>query len=211
MAIVRVPDTYQNPDLAEAGLLAITAWSPIYDTYPGDHGRIGKRYIPLAFMFQRWDGRLGWFGGKVDPKDRAEPDTYPGENLACKKAAVRETLEEGGIDVEEDMIHQFLSHTTDLYLVRMFHWDLRATSVSNLREILRDAMRRPEMNFAEGCPVLVHLADYGHGRGWANLINGNNLMPGVREELITLRAHLYADAPAVANAQPLEIYPPGGL
>lgn len=62
-----------------------------YEGVPESHR---DRRIPSVYMVMRWDGTLGFFGGRVDPGETIE------------QAAVREVFEEANLDIDpEALVH----------------------------------------------------------------------------------------------------------
>lgn len=168
--------------------IALTAWVCIYADYHGNLPEAARKAMyPMVLMMQRWDGAIGFPGGKVDA----------GEDLVG--AAVREAFEEAGLVIFPSALTPLYAHEAGNIVVNLFRVDrsLAASTFESLRRTLRDAADARDA-IAEGSPFWAHLADYGKDGGWKRLRNSNMLSTAVAEELDAVRAAMYADAPAEA-------------
>lgn len=184
------------PGKHQGVFVAVTAWARVWAEHhaakSGD-ARDARYLYPLVLMMQRWDGAIGFPGGKVDP---GETDLLA--------AGVREGFEEAGISLVASDLSPVCAHEADRIVVNLLHVEagrheqsfnlIREMSMDFLREILRNAASARDA-IAEGSPFWAHLADYGKGQGWRKLRDSNMLSTAVGEELDAVRAAMYANAP----------------
>ncbi len=162
---------------SDAVFAGIGAWAPIYETYAGEPFETRMLLRPMALMVHRWDGMIGFPGGKVDHGE---------DNLS---ALLRELREEIAYDLPglpaETHTHE---HVTASGAVMRLHFMIAEPAV-----LSRDDMRRVIVNaagaehaFAEGSAIWVHLAEYRDGEGLSRLLGSGALAPRVLDELALL-------------------------
>ena len=166
--------------------VAITAWVPLYEHYEDDSMSEERRnaLYPVVVMQSRWDGHMGFVGGKVDKLDRGDP----------KRAIVREAAEEVNFPVDYESLVHVVSHESETMRLDCFRIDLGINTMQDLQWFLEDAAQASQ-TICEGTTVIAHLCDYGSNRGWHNLRNSNVLSSAVGLELDKIRALLLADIP----------------
>lgn len=71
-----------------------------YENYPHVEKRVADMNIPIVFMINRWDGKIGFPGGMVE------------EGETPLVAAIREAKEEIGLELTEDQL-EFVVTTTE--------------------------------------------------------------------------------------------------
>lgn len=151
--------------------VALTATSKLYKDYedPTMTPEYRNTSFPVALMIHRWDGRLGFPGGFAEN----------GENPS--DVALRELMEEVGYDAT-GILKGVCAHAAEKFVAHLHHAHLGELSVSELQQLLIKASKA-EHAVVEGCPIWVHLQDYGRGKGLPVLMNSNMLAMAVREEL----------------------------
>lgn len=178
----RVPfDRPPRPGQREASFCAVTAWAPVYEGYRGVPEAERGRPHAVALLVDRWDGRVGFPGGAVDP----------GESPL--DAALRELFEEAGLRLARPPA-PLVAHDCGGVLARLYHADLGAVRGDDLRRIAAGAAAARDA-VAEGFAVWRHFAAYRHGAGLAAVLASGNLAPAVADEIEALAAALAASAP----------------
>lgn len=130
-----------------------------------------KKDTKLLLFMNRWDGKIGFPGGKVDP----------GENLI--QALKREVLEEinFNLTIEPKLIcsHNIKEKNKNVHL---FHLDLPFNLVKSIMINCVDSQ-----DFINECNglTLTHLENYNNDKGINNYLK-NNLVDSVLEETILL-------------------------
>ena len=126
-----------------------------------------QRVVPTCVMINRYDGKMGFVGGFVEPKESLE------------EAVRREVKEEIGYSIslplKEVVAHELDNITTYSFALKLPYLEL-------LR-IQQEALKAPHFGSELTGVFLAHLYDYGGQRGLVNLM-GNNLAPSVREEMM---------------------------
>lgn len=144
--------------------------------------------VPVIAMINRWDGRIGFLGGKVEA----------GETLA--EAAAREAHEaheEAGIDFDVHILEE--ETYVDLYIadlqpivshefqagkepLKTHLFAIEVPKVENLIELMDLAF----FDLGETVGVtLVYVGDFGKGKGFPKFLK-NQMASSVREELCEL-------------------------
>ena len=171
---------------AHTAFFFVVFWAPIYAHYPDDVMNKEQRegLYPLIVMQNRWDGHLGGVGGKVDPSDKGD----------ARKACVREGSEEINLPVDYTKLVPLVSHQSETTRIDAFIYDLGTLTMDQAHWILEDAAQATH-TICEGTTAMMHLCDYGKGRGWPNLRSSNMLSTMVGEELDAVMAYLVANQP----------------
>lgn len=127
--------------------------------------------IPTCMMINRWDGTIGFVGGKVD------------EGYSLEEAIKKEVKEEVGFDLdlklEEVVAHDIGPITTHAFASQV--------SYEKLRNIQRNAVNAEDMGSEVTGVFLPHLVDYSEitssrDGGIVDLYKAE-MQPSVREEL----------------------------
>lgn len=166
-----------NDENRDAVFTALVSEYVLPNMYGQDSGKI----INVVVMQNRWDGRYGFAGGKVDG------------NETLIEAARRELAEEinvtkeetAGFNFEEVCTHEFSiggekTMNTHLYMVKVNLEDLKGIMARSFSS---------EHIISENCGnVFVHLENY-KNKGFNQFIK-NNFASSVKEELVILARHL---------------------
>lgn len=161
-----------NPENKKQGVfLALTANSKIYLDY--DDPKMTMEYrntsFPIAFMLSRWDNRVGFFGGFLDPTET---------NL--KQVALREVKEEFGLELEERNLKAIVSHDIGSVVVHVFHHHLGELNREQIKSLMTNAYKNAKDIVSEGVPTIVYLEE---GKCLDRFLNSNVLAPAVKEEM----------------------------
>ncbi len=157
-SIRRIPFGQTNPDKTNAVFLAIY----VDAISPWKYFKDEIRHIscPALIMIDRWDGRMGFPGGTVEP---SEP---------LLDALVREIKEEIGINIKPDKTHPVVSHegriVTHLYGLKV----LEAEFLHIYYHILN--------NFSRS--ILLHAYEEGDSSHFMSEITGIKIVPLVTHE-----------------------------
>lgn len=166
--------------------VAITMWLPLYEHYEDDSmsEEHRKGLYPVVVMQSRWDGHMGFVGGKVDKKDKGDP----------RLAIIREASEEINFPVDYESLLHVVSHESEKMRLDCFQIHLGVAHMSQAHWLLEDASQA-DQTICEGSTVIAHLCDYGSNRGWHNLRNSNVLSSAVAAELDKIRELMLAHIP----------------
>lgn len=173
----------------QAAFTVITARATIYQDYTHVPKETRAMDHNVAVMMNRWDGRIGFPGGNVDPTDRT-----------LAHAAVRELREELGYEADIAALVPLRSDViNDFITVHAFHLDLGKVPFERLLEILRDGIGA-EHAIAEGTPFWAHLENYKNkdqviNNGLIHLVWSSNLVSAVHEELVEVCGKLGIHVP----------------
>lgn len=174
------------PDgLKQAAFVAVTAWVPVYRDYhdlPAG-SVLSDSLVPMVLLQQRWDGRVGFPGGKVDPDE------------SLVECAAGEAAEEAGILIEDHaQLSHVISHETARMRLHLLRLDLGCVSMAAAKLVLHRAVACDHV-ISEGVSFWAHLATYGRGDGWPVLRASNTLQTAVAEELDAVRALMGSSIP----------------
>ena len=132
----------------------------------------------LGIFTMRWDGRVGFVGGLVDPGE------------SPREAAAREAFEELGAQTAPGAQAHWAwvcSHETDAVAAHLFSWHVEP----ELFKALLAEQSRAKHWIGEGSAFCAHLRDYGPKKSYANF-SRSNFAPAAREELEILVQFLAA-------------------
>ena len=187
MTFKEVPFETPIPEgMTHCAFVALTAFVKLYEHYPDATMPKERReaFYPVTVMQARWDGHLGFVGGKLDAADKGD----------ARRAVVREAAEEINFPVDYESLAHVVTHATDTVRLDFFQIDLGTLTMGQVRWILVDSADA-DQTICEGTSIIAHLCDYGADRGWNNLHNSNMLSSMVKEELEKIRARMWQVAP----------------
>lgn len=153
----------------------------LYETYkPSAPSKaVAEAVIPTVLMVNRWDGRIGFPGGHVDP----------GETPA--QAAIRELREEINftVDSEDQLKHLGVweGPTTDLHFFAM---ELPSPDFQDFKNAVRDATSAEHFGSEITGVFLQHLWTYDNGMGLTTFLQSANLVYAVSKQLQELLNHI---------------------
>ncbi|MEG0072885.1 MAG: NUDIX hydrolase [Clostridia bacterium] len=120
--------------------------------------------IPMVLMQFRWDGKIGFPGGKVDDLDK-ENGIVTKETLI--KSLVREMEEELNLDTSTVDISKFKPLCTFLMKNNCIHNFIYEVSFDELKKIYRDTVDVDNI-LSENCgSIVLHLKEYSTDKGLA--------------------------------------------
>jgi len=183
-SITFVPEFYIDNDKILAGFVALVAWVPLYEDYSAKYTRsmYGDKLFPVVLLMNRWDGMIGFPGGKAEGDETA------------KLAARRELLEETEYYVTIDKLIHCHGYTTDKVVGHLYIHNLGIVTKQFLCDVIVTATQAQGF-ISEGSPFWAHLMDYGKENGWTKLRNSSGLATSVPEELDVVRKYLLSNPP----------------
>lgn len=150
---------------------------PLYEKYhntPKTPNRLDP--IPSILMINRWDGKIGFPGGKID------------EGETQLQALRRELKEEINYDLVTTPLYVCMVETPRAFL---YFYRLEV-SFEEMKEIMRNAQNAEHFYCEITGVFLQHLRTYADDKGLRSLLKSGNLCPGVEEEIKTLmREHMF--------------------
>jgi len=170
--LIKIP-TLSNPNhKKECAFVAMISSYPVWKGYEGINKEQQNIIIPIAFMINRSDGKIGFPGGIVE------------ENEKIHTAAVREVHEEIGVLLSEDELIPFVSFEFDV----VGHLFLVEKEYNFLFNLFPDMIRAKHFGSEITGGLLAQLYDYKNQKGITSLLH-SSLAPCVREELIEIMIH----------------------
>lgn len=169
--LIKHPYDTVIPGKTQASFVALMAESQIYIDY-GEKDMddaTKKAWYPVVLMFNRWDGKIGFVGGKVD------------KNETVKQAVVREAREEANLWLYQSDLTGVCCHETDKMTLYFHKYSIGRVDVMLLRDIIASAAKAKN-SVSEGNVYWAHLSEYAVG----NLLNANNLSDAVKEEILEI-------------------------
>ncbi len=158
--------------MKQGAFIAVTTEHPIYEHYTEVDEATQKTVIPLALMYQRWDGLIGFPGGFIDGDENA------------KHAAIRELEEEIGVQLPLELAAtvQFVcTHQNEKIAVHMYQLSVDFETFKSFM-----ASAHKGLHFiAEGTPIAPQLMPYPKEKGLTAFLK-NNFAFAVKEELHSL-------------------------
>lgn len=131
--------------------------------------------IPTLLMINRWDGKIGFPGGHIDPGETP---------LGALK---RELLEEMGYLLVKEP--RFISRIDAPNTILHFY-ALEVPDFKELRSIVRDSLKAEHYGSEVTGVFLQHLKTYRDNKGLATFLQGSSLVYGVKEEIASLVEYL---------------------
>lgn len=168
------PDSVTGKRDCVFGAIVFPNYKP-YEKYEEERLRHQRHH--LVTMINRWDGRLGFPGGKVEP----------GESLA--EALDREMQEEIGIPLPTSTgsWRWICSHELENVVVHLFTIDGTTLPYTNTPRKVMEAVTSAKHAISETCGAfMLHMADY----ALPTVLNSNMLASAVREELLEIKTYL---------------------
>lgn len=172
--LIELPFGTRVPGKPDGAFVAIHCRCAHWSEAPHVPADMRVKEWPHVLLFNRWDGRVGLVGGKVDP----------GESLAG--AVARESREEIGWSVPNDLLvreepsfRPLCTHEAEKIVVHAFEYDLGKVHVGYLRWVLQLAAA---VGVVEGSPYWAPLAEYKSGLGFPQVLQ-SNFATAVAEEL----------------------------
>jgi 8-oxo-dGTP pyrophosphatase MutT (NUDIX family) len=169
--LIKHPYDTVIPGKTQASFLALMAESQIYIDYKDkDMDETQKNaWYPVVLMFNRWDSKIGFVGGKVD------------KNETVTQAVIREAREEANLWIFHSHLTGVCCHETDTMALYFHKYSLGRVDVMFLRDIIEKAAKAKN-SVSEGNVFWAHLSEY----ALPTLLNSNNLATAVKEELLEI-------------------------
>jgi U8 snoRNA-decapping enzyme len=170
MEILKVETSTNSNNKKQAIFIMAYAETDIWRNYDDVSKEAQKTIVPLVLMLQRWDGKIGFVGGNVDP----------GEDLIS--AAVREFAEESGYNLSSDQIKKLdfvCSHETENMVTHLM--TLKVTEYV-LRDIIINSHKAKHF-MSEGTLFTTHMINYPHMKSFDNFMQ-NNFPETVKEQIM---------------------------
>lgn len=128
----------------------------------------GKEELtPVVLMQMRFDGAIGFPGGKVEKSD------YSGNlnEYSLKKALLRELKEELNLDMYIDFnkVNHLTTFASDDLYIHNFTYKL---SEKDFMKVFRDSNNPLNISENAGC-IVCHLNNFGNGKGYRNFQRNN--------------------------------------
>lgn len=144
-------ETIRNPKKMGCTFIAICAESQIYIDYNiqsfSKKDLDKNEWVPLVLMMNRWDGKIGFVGGKIDP----------GENPA--EAVVREIKEEVNLTIWPEELEKICVFETEEQQIYYHRFNLGRVDKEFLRDMMV-TMQKASCFLSEGNPFFAQLTDY---------------------------------------------------
>ncbi|MEO2202333.1 NUDIX domain-containing protein [Paenibacillus pabuli] len=164
---------YQEPGAIGAAfaILYSTDFQPyLSNTLLSDEER--QRRVPLVFFINRYDGTLGFPGGKVEAGETIE------------QAVLREVSEEINVDLIATHLdalcsHRFTTSSGKVMNTHAFAYELETSALKRIAAYIGSSDNY--LNEVFGC-VLAPIYDFAPNRGFINFI-GSPMASSVKEEL----------------------------
>lgn len=162
--------------MKESVFIAIHCESQFYQNYDGISEAKKQTIIPLVIMMNRWDGKIGFIGGQVDP----------GEDVLT--ALVREVKEETGFELTSHHVSSIKKVSSSFYnenKISFFELSLNKNDFN----LLLSQQHLAEHYLTEGHLMTVHFINYEHMPSFNNFIQ-NNFSATAKDEIYQLISHL---------------------
>lgn len=165
--------------MKQGAFIAVTTEHPLYEHYQEVPENLRGTVIPVALMYQRWDGLIGFPGGFIDGNEQP------------MQAAIRELEEEIGVTLPLDLAAQVqyvCTHQDAKMEVHLFN--LRV-DFDTFKHFMANA-HQGEHFITEGTPIAPQMMPFPHNKGVTAFVK-NNFAFAVKEELHALFQHLAWD------------------
>lgn len=163
-----------NPDnvKAQGAFIIFLCHECVWSGYPKESDKQTDQSIPLVFMLNRWDGQVGFPGGKLEE----------GETL--QQCAVRELKEETGIVIGTSELQPFVSLQFGTYIPFISHAFIAHRSFEEMRKMCMEVTLSENFGSEITGAFLAPLHTY-QNRGNAGLpvLLRSSLADSVREEI----------------------------
>jgi U8 snoRNA-decapping enzyme len=131
--------------------------------------------VPVVMMIDRWDGFVGFPGGKVEASD---------ESLI--KALRREVFEEIGLSIGQDYAEKNLEPLATFKLGGAFiHSYALHMPYEEMKRVAANAFNSQHFGGEITGIKLTHITDYGNSQGFPQFLQ-NNFIATAKAELLTL-------------------------
>lgn len=141
-----------------------------WEHYEDDPSKPKNKIIPTVLLNNRWDGKIGFPGGKVNPSETPI------------EGAIREVYEELHLSISPEQLEPVVSHETDKLAVHLFAYEV---SFQELLEIQKQSTQAKHF----GTEILgvfhIHLCNYRDGKGFSQFLQ-NRFSPTVTSQLAQL-------------------------
>lgn len=164
--------------MKNAVFVALFGRCRVYEDYedPSIPEEVRNAYCPLVLLVHRWDNRIGFPGGFVDPGEELVP-------ALIREMREEVNLESGPAWFGDEPWHHVLPRDSASLHIHVYPMDLGVITQEDARVMISNSVDAKHF-LSEGCAFWANLAQI------SALVDSNMLMPFVREDLLSVLERL---------------------